>query len=54
MREGNQLGFTSQPVNSEFCYARDDNFEYREVHKPVPGKLNEEVITTCAYCGKTL
>ena len=39
---------------TSFCYARDDEKEYRKVHKPVPGLYDGKKITTCAWCGKTL
>jgi hypothetical protein len=38
----------------DFCFARDENNQYRRVHKPVPGKYDEQPITTCARCGVTL
>ena len=41
-------------MDESFCFARDEHNEYRRRHKPTPGKLNEEPITTCAWCGRTL
>lgn len=38
----------------DFCYARDDQQQYRRQHKPVPGKYDGQPIMTCAWCGVTL
>lgn len=41
-------------MDNSFCFAHDEEGKAREKHKPVPGKYDEQPITTCAWCGKTL
>jgi len=41
-------------MDNSFCFAHDEEGKAREKHKPVPAKYDEQPITTCAWCGKTL